>query len=284
MLASRWAFAWLLALPAIGVAQEGNAYPDPARTVTAFLNEETAPLVRSVVADLSASDASNRERAAKWLVDFLRESLRVEHSSEKPDRHPRFWKSDTRYLRSQIASALHEAQSLDAAALPVVRWYLDSEVVPWTQYSGAGAVNLIRGPEAAKLRREIVSGPHDNLMLVADVLRRMTTNKETMPRAELLALCRHHRPSVRDAAGKLFKQQEGAEPPAFDPVQAMRSPAVRKLLEKIAALELIMPPADAPWIEATTRTYRDGKESFFAFTESGWLVKKLGDSAIIATP
>jgi hypothetical protein len=55
------------------------------------------------------------------------------------------------------------------------------------------------------------------------------------------------------------------------------------LMSKMDALHLEMPPADAAWIESELVHCSNGKEEGPPSKTSGWLVKDLGDTMIIAT-
>jgi hypothetical protein len=73
--------------------------------------------------------------------------------------------------------------------------------------------------DAVELRKRIAIEPHGNLVVVAEVLKKLVANKETVPAETVAALCQHHRDSVRVPA-RLLSEQQLAEPKAFDPEQA----------------------------------------------------------------
>src|SRR6185295_5661728 len=73
-----------------------------------------------------------------------------------------------------------------------------------------------------------------------------------------------------------------ADPGPFDPVAAMKRPALSALMANIGALLDQPAPPDSAFVKATT-TWTAGKESNSS-TTLGWLVKNEGDSWTVLTP
>lgn len=285
MRGSRLSFLCLLALPALCLA----GTPDVAKELKAYYEErDKTPPYEAAIKKLALPDPKEREQASAWLVAILAQSLKDEKSGTAPWRATPYWGSSgenpARNLRTNIARALAETKQVPAGALPALRWFFDAEFLPAVQHDAMTALNKIDTPEAAKLRRELVLKPHENLVVVAQVLEKMALAKEALPAEKLLPLCQHHRASVRKAARALHKQEGGAEPAPFDPEQAMRSPSVQKLLKDMDTLIIDRPAADAPWIVATYTLYDDKKKEKHKYDQGGWLLKQDGDKSEIFTP
>jgi hypothetical protein len=158
------------------------------------------------------------------------------------------------------------------AALPVLRWYYKDEFVPAHQVFAATALARLKGKDAAVLRAELATRPHPNLFVVLTTLKQIRAPKETLPADKLRPLCHHHRQTVREAARALNQQQGGGDPGPFDPVKAMRSPALESLMKKLGGLLIDMPPADAPFIVVSMENqsvFRRGPTII-----KGWLIKQ----------
>ncbi len=285
MRVSRFAWLCLLAPPFPSLA----GAPDVSKELKAYYeNGEKTPPYKEAIDKLASTDARERERASGWLVALLGQALKDEKSGAAPWRATPFWGSSgenpARNLRTRIASAVAEAKEPPAGAIPVLRWYFDSEFLPAVQHDAMAALNKLATPEAARLRRELVLQPHENLVVVAQVLQKMAQAREQVPADKLLPLCQHHRASVRTAARALLKEAGGKEPPPFDPEQAMRSPPVQKLLKEMDALLIDAPPPDAPWIVARYTVYDDKKKEKGKFEQGGWLIKEHGGRSEILTP
>jgi hypothetical protein len=263
---------------------------DPVKELKAYYEQQDkAPAFEAAIEKLASGDAKQREQATAWLTELLSQSLKDETSGAAPWRATPFWGSSgenpARNLRTSIARALAEAKQVPAGALPVLRWYFDEEFLPALQHDAMAALNKLTTSDAVALRAELAMKPHANLVVVADVLKVMVERKEKLPMEPLGALCQHHRASIREPARKLQKQQGGAEPAAFDPANAILSPALRKLLKEMDALILDAPAADAPWIVASFVVYDSEKKAKKStFDQSGWLVKDQGDKVEIFTP
>src|SRR5262249_35642405 len=145
------------------------------------------------------------------------------------------------------------------------------------QEHAATALGKLKTPEAATLRAELATRPHPNLVVVAAALKQITVEKGKLPADKLRALCHHHRGSVREVARKLNQPQGGADPGPFDPVQAMRSPTVKKLMKDLENLLIDVPPANAPFIVATITVFDKNKKKEHVYAERGWLLKEQGD-------
>jgi hypothetical protein len=278
-------FLWrLLVLSCVSLA----CTPHDAEKLESYSEDrDQTPPYEAAIKKLASPNPKERTQASAELVAILSQSLKDEQTGAAPWRATPFWGSSgenlARKLRVNIARTLANMQEAPAEALPMIRWFFDNEFLPVLQFDAAKALNKIDTREAAELRREVVSPPHENLMLVAMVLEKMAQAKETLAADKLLPLCQHHRAMVRKAARALHKQAGGENLPPFDPVQAMRTPRVRNILEKLNSLMIDGPATDAPWIVATFKRYDEDKKLEHTYNRSGWLLKQEGDTYEIFT-
>ena len=168
----------------------------------------------------------------------------------------RVWSSSdenrARELRCQVASALAGAKSLPPEALPLIVYLLREEPTRPGQSSGVKALGLLAGGEAQQLRLALVSEPHANAQVVAEALEQLARGGDadrTVPTAVTDALGRHPRAIVRAAARAIRRS------PDFDPVAALASPQVARLLANIDRLLVDVPAPDAPFVRATVTSY-----------------------------
>jgi hypothetical protein len=282
-----------LVLPLLLAFVPAAAGPNPSATDVAkelktyYEDGKKVPAYEAALKKLAADDASQRKASAAWLRALLAQALKDEKSGAAPWRATPYWGSSgenpARNLRRDIARALAEAQPLPGA-VPVLRWFFEEEVLPNLQEDAATALGKVKGQEAAALRAELATRPHPNLVVVVAVLKQIAAEKGKLPDDKLRALCHHHRASVREAARALNQQQGNPDPGPFDPVQAMRSPAVKKLMKDVEKLLIDMPPADAPFIVATITLFNKDKKKDHVYSERGWLLKEKGDTLEIVTP
>jgi hypothetical protein len=260
---------------------------DPAAEVSAELeryyqNGKNEPAWKPALQRLAAGDDDQRRQSARYLRELLARSLKDERSGKAPWRATPFWgagpENPARLLRRRIAAELGKAK-LSAAALPVLRWYLDEEPAPRSEADVMAALARITGPEADELRIGLAGRPHDRSLVVVMALQQLRKSKADLPADRLAALCRHHRTHIRLAAQQLNRQRGGLEPAPFDPVAALRSPPLRELMKRIAALVVETPPAGAPLVEVTIGPGGDRR----SVTVQGWLLKEEGDAYDVFT-
>src|SRR5262249_28089538 len=147
------------------------------------------------------------------------------------------------------------------------------------------ALSKMDGAEADALRVELVTKPHANAVAVEAALKQMTDRNAAPPAARLAELCPPYRPGVRAAARKLTAQVGGPEPAPFDPVKALRSPPVQRIMDAIAPLLPEPLPPDAELVAVTVRTPIG--RSWSVVNEkvvTGWLLKRDADTVEILTP
>jgi hypothetical protein len=248
---------------------------------TYYQDREKAPAWQDAIKRLSSDDGGQQATAAAYLRDLLDQSLEDELSGTVRWHATPFWggpaENPARQLRQYVADALAKAPAAPAA-VPVVRWFLDREKVARFQETALEAVTKAEGKEADGLLTELVSKPHPNAVVVVKSLKEVGRRKVTVSPQVLDELCQHYRRSIRDAARAVNSQLGRPEPPALDPVKAVQSEPIRKLMDEIKALILDPPAADTPFVKATTRT-QDGDE----WSTLGWVVAEDDDSCVILT-
>jgi hypothetical protein len=228
-----------------------------------------------------------RANAAAFLRELLSQALEDETSKQAPWRSTPFWgggaEVPARDLRKEVAEELAKAAPLEAS-LPLIRWYLEKEIIPGHLGPAVQALGKLDGKQADALRAELATCPHPNAAVVVEALGQLTARKRALPADRLAELCRHHRASVRGAARKLNATLGGKEPPAFDPKEAMRSKPVRDLMHEVIALIPDLPPAEADFVQVTVRYLDDQKQEKEKEEHPGWLLARDKGAVTIFTP
>jgi hypothetical protein len=217
----------------------------------------------------------------------LSQALEHETSRKAPWRSTPYWgggaELPARDLRKEVAEELAKVAPLEAS-LPLLRWYLEKEPSPRHLGPIVQALAKLDGKEADTLRTELATRPHPNAVVVVEVLGQLTARKMALPGERLAELCRHHRASVRGAARKLNTALGKDEPAAFDPKEAMRSRAVRDLMDDMIALIPDLPPAKAELVRVTVRYLDDKKEEKGKGESLGWQLERDKGTVTIYTP
>src|SRR5262249_62316771 len=82
-------------------------------------------------------------------------------------------------------------------------------------------------------------------------------------------------------ARRLAEAWDLPEPPVFDPVRAVRTPALRRLFRRIGEELLDVPPADAPLVTVGVRSKSpEGDEREAEFTR-GWLLSEKDEQLVV---
>ena len=280
---------FLLALALFAFVSLSAAQPvekaSVAKQLQAYYEKGTPPPWSDAIKDLSAENRDKRDAAAKYLVSLLDHAQTDELSGKAPWRATPYWgssgESPARNLRQQIAADLAKSQT-SSATLTVIRWYLDHERAARFQETAIAALDKTQANEADEFCLRLLQPAHDNSVVVLAALKHIGKVKSEIPEAVLKGLCDHYRPSIRNAARKLNKDRGYVNPGAFDPVTAMKQPALTALMTNIGALLDQPASPDAPFVKVTT-TWTAGKESDTS-TALGWLVKNDGDSWILLAP
>jgi hypothetical protein len=265
----------LLCVASPPLAGAGALEEDAAKTLKAYYAGKRNIDPAAAVKKLASPAKTESDQAAKWLQAILGQSVKDEESGDAPWQATPFFggggQNPARELRKWIAIELSRNDATPAA-LPVLRWYFTDEFVPAHQVAPVTALAKLNGKDAAALRAELATRPHPNLFVVLTALKQISAAKETLPADKLRSLCHHHRRTVREAARALNQQQGGGEPGPFDPVKAMRSPALQSLMKKLDGLLIDMPPADAPFIVVSVNNPALAGRA--RTTIKGWLIKQ----------
>lgn len=242
----------------------------------------TAPLRQ-----LTSADVHERRRASAHLCALLKRALADEQSGAARWQRLPYWipsaRNAARTVREQVVSSLSEMKPPPEEALPILRWYFDAEPSGPLQVGAMTTLAQVDGKEANALCIDLAVKPHDNSLVAVGALEQIAARKIAIPAIDLIRLCHHHRASIREAARALNKQQGGADPGNFDPLKAMNSPAIRKLLEQLAPLIVDLPPADAKFVEVEipVDNPNPGRPRHKA---RGWLLKETEGSIELLTP
>lgn len=235
---------------------------------------------------LGAKDADARRGAVKHLAELMEHSWKDEKSGKAPWLNTPYWggemENPARNLRGAIVSALAETPATPEL-LPIVQWLLRHEPQMRLQETMAGYLGKIAGKDADDFRLTLVMQPHANAIVMGIVLAQMQEHKIALPANHLKELCHHHRKFIRDGARKLNQTLKGADPGPFDPVQALKTPAVRKTLGDLQALMIELPDKNTPFVEVTTR-YLQKDEVKRTVKDQGWLIKQDKDVVTLYSP
>jgi hypothetical protein len=260
-----------------------------------FLRTDDMPMVQPApppwtdpIKQLAATKPEERVAAAAFLQELLGQALEHERSGKAPWRSTPYWGGGAdvpaRDLRERIAEDLAKANVLPDA-LPVLRWYLTNERHDKFLEPVMAALAKLDGKDADALRVHLATMPHENVIVVAEAFKQIAERKVAVPAEKVLPLCQDHHAGVRVNARALIKRQGGTEPRAFDPVEAMRSPEVRRLLKELDAQIIDGPPATAQFIVAKYVIYDDEKKMKKRdFEEVGWVLKEQDGKTEIYTP
>jgi hypothetical protein len=277
---------WLLLAHSVGpaVAQDADR-AQLAKELEAYYQNGKAPGWSEAIRNLAVAKPEQRAGAAKYLVMLLDQAQKDELSGKAPWRATPFWGSSgtnpAHSLRDEIARELVKAPTAPAA-LTVVAWYLDREKVASFQETVMAALGKLHGQEADRFRLSLLQPVHENSAVVLAALEQIGKRKTIIPDGLLMAICDHHRPSLRMAARELNKERGAANPGPFDAAKALQRPALAKLMADIGVL-LDRPAApDAEFVKVTTNTVAGDRSD--TSTTVGWLVKNDGASWEVLTP
>jgi hypothetical protein len=235
---------------------------------------------------LASKSADERRKAAKHLVDLMEQALQDEKSGKAPWLATPFWggrmENPARNLRGAIVDSLDKTPA-EIEILPIIRWLLRNEPQMRLQETVAGFLGKLDGKEAEEYRRTLVLQPHENAIVMGMLLAQMEERRAGLPAERLKELCHHHRKVIRDSARKLNQTLKGADPGPFDPVQALKSPGLRKTLDEIQALMIDLPAKDVAFVEVTTRYLEKGEEKRTSKSQ-GWLLKQDKEMVVLFSP
>jgi hypothetical protein len=241
------------------------------------------PPWRKAVDQLSAEDTKARGEAARYLVALLTQALADERAATPPEEfnpwRRRYSQHPAYYIHCEIAEEVAK-RPRSPAALPVFRWYLDNAPDPNQQADVFDGMDKLEGKEVDDFRISLLSPPHRNAAVVVAALRQLGKRKAPVPADKLLPLCQHYRATIREEARKLNVQQKGAAPGPFDPVAAIKSEAISKLMERIGKKIVEPAPSNATWVHITNKEFNQINR-FHAQLDGGWLVKDSPDTFVV---
>jgi len=123
-----------------------------------YEDQEKEPAWKDAVRHLSATEPAQRSAAASYLRDLLEQALKDELTGVGPLQASPFWgvgaTSQARGLRERVAAAVAEAVPT-AAAVPVVRWFLEHEKLTRLQAQVVKVVAGLQDPQADALFLEL---------------------------------------------------------------------------------------------------------------------------------
>jgi hypothetical protein len=253
---------------------------DPAKALNAYYQDHKSLDWQAALTKVAAPEGPERDKAAAWLRAILAQALKDEKSGDAPWEPTPFFgegpQNPARELRKAIVKTILDSEPMPGA-VPILAWYFEEEFVPLWQEQAATALGRLKSPAAVSLRAELASRPHPNSAVATKALQQIAHAKESLPAEKLAALCQHHHPGIRDAARILNQQLKYAEPLPFNAAQALRSPAVQKLLKDLSALVIDIPPADAPFVLLKSASFAGDLEM------PGWLLREDADKIEIIT-
>ncbi|MCY2930667.1 MAG: hypothetical protein NTV86_14450 [Planctomycetota bacterium] len=249
-----------------------------------YYEQGDSPAWKAAV-DQLRREGQEGEEAAQYLRSLLARALKDQLSGAAPWRATPFWGSSGENpadrLREAVAEALGEAGPL-VAALPVYEWFLREEPRSDRQAKLAKVAAQVKTPAGEQVLRGLISPAHPNSAVLREALQEAARRKLALPAGVLGPLCQHHRKEIRQAARKAAQAAGLPEEKPFDQAAAVKSPAVQALMEKLSALVLEVPPAQAPFVVVTVSWSNQKQEGNREIR--GWLVKETAEDYTVATP
>jgi hypothetical protein len=245
------------------------------------------PLIwRAEMKNLASTNADIRCNATTRLVVLLDEALKDEKSGKARWQASPVWgegaTNQGSELRRWIATPFAKGVVMPET-LPLVQWLLENEPQPDLQETVAAALAAINGQAADELRVKLVLKPHSNAIVMGMLLAQLRERKLALPADRLKDLCNHHRKVIRGNARKLNEALNGPDPGKYEPMQAFKSPPVRKTLDELQALLIDLPSKDAEFVEVTMR-YLDKDVVKETETARGWVLKQDKAEVTIFSP
>ena len=235
---------------------------------------------------LGSMSADERDKAAQDLVALMERSYEHEKSGEAPWHATPYWggrmENPARKLRGTIAESLDKTPGVPEI-LPIIRWLLANEPQMRLQETAASYLGKVDGPDAETYRRTLILQPHPNAFVMGMLLVQMEERNSDFPADRLKELCHHHRKVIRESARKLNQTLQGPDPGPFDPVHALRSPALRKTLDQLQALMIDLPSTDVQLVEVTI-TYFERKVIRQTHKFQGWLLAQTKETVVVFSP
>jgi hypothetical protein len=270
------------------------AASEAAKDLRAYYQDEAKePAWQDAIRGLSAAEVTRRAQAASYLRDLLDQALKDELAGVDPRQPSLAWgqgpMSKARGLRESVAAALAKAEPTPSV-LPVMRWFLEHEKLTTLQGETLKVIIRLQGAEADALLLELATKPHPNAEVAITALAQVGERKLRVTGGQLAVLCQHHRRKLREAARALNAQLGFPASPPFEPVHAIQSEPIRRLMDEIGRLLEQPVPADAPFVRLTSTYRADDTGGSRKWLESepttvrGWLLSEDGESWLLLTP
>lgn len=230
---------------------------------------------KMLVGRLGSKDAGERRAGADSVQKLLALALADERSGKWPLPTP-FWNGradgPASELRGEVAAKLRDTPP-SVELLPVLRWFLENEPDERYFWYVNAVVGKVDGEAADALRAELATKPHSSQTVVVEMFKQVAARNKMLPADTVAALCHHHRADVRSAARAAHERQGGKDPGPFDPVKAVRSDPVAKVVARLTELLPDLPPADAELVTVTVRYLDDKSIERQKYEWRGWREK-----------
>jgi hypothetical protein len=267
-------FAALLTL-----AQPGD---DVARELQAYYANRAEPKWKDAIKRLTAESSEQRARAVRYLIALLDQAQNDEIAGNVPWFGTPFFggggENHAHVLRKRIADEMAKS-SPSPESLSVIRWFLERGKSASLQQQVMEPLKKGDGVEADRFCLSLLSPAHENAAVVLAALDRVGERKIEVAAGIMKELCDSYRPRLRTAARKLHAGRGGADPGPFDEIEALKRPAIAKLMSDIEAVLDRPVPSDARFMKAfdPATGFRRG-----VLMTSGWLVDEDGAKTIVS--
>jgi hypothetical protein len=247
-----------------------------------YADSKKEPAWKDSVRLLAAEDADKRTAASTYLTDLLDQALKDEEAGVSPWEASPFWDgggtNPARSVRERIAATLAETPPTPGT-LPVVKWFLEHEKLTRLQAQALRAVTGLQGHDANALLLNLALKPHPNIEVDCAALAQIDERKLEVTAEQLAPLCQHHRTRLRTAARALNEQRGFSAPPAFDPVGAIQSEPLHKLLLEVGSLLAEPIPIEAPLVVVNVKGPNNTPVPVH-----GWLLDENEERWVLLTP
>jgi hypothetical protein len=271
----------------ISVADQGFERDIDGGLLDAFYHGKgEAPDVVAAVAALTGDQPDKAAIASRFLIALAQRTLDDETSGKAPWHATPFWGSEgenpARELRDRLARlvadiAPDQAAAASSAVLPVLEWFIRKERLVSSRVACMDALAKVRAKEADALVASLAADPGLPHGLAAVAIRQAAERKLDLPEPVLEAgVCDHHSDRRTAALDYWQARKPGEQPPAFDPLAALKTPPLRRLLDDLAKMAIDLPPADARWgkVERKSMNSHRGKLVEQVGTEWGWVLER----------
>ena len=205
--------------------------------LTELYQNERQPDFENAIAQLG--DEGKSASASRYLIRLLDLSLKDERDKKAAIRQTPYWgmiKVNTaRALRAKIARRLAESENQNDH-VKIWEWFLFQDDLAGVKEFAIEPC-LKADPEfVCPIIKRIVNGNHPNYFLLSECLADKNAVDSDLNLTQVAKFCQHHVGPVRQAARQLLQNMGGKKQPDFDPVAAMKSKPVVKIMQDLAKL------------------------------------------------